>query len=421
MRALGVALIVLWSMAFAQEKQVLDLWYHVSTPEDQRFFEAQVERFNKSNPNIRVKTLVLPQSAFTNFVYKEAKEGQLPDLLYFQSGSLSSFVWSNMLRNLNPLVSADVMAKVPESVMQQSTYPVDGGVYSLSPVSQALTLYGNKTLLQQAGVRIPEGASDPWSLSEFHDGLAALNKAGLKWPLDMQLYHADDEWYLTAFVPFIQASGGDIISRTKWDAHIALESLFMNDVAGIIGPMLENDWIVPSHKASLRFERRRAGLALAQSADYKQFAEALGDELVVIPFPVLGPHHVTSNSSWSFGVTQQSKAPAAAAKYIEFVMSDAEVLAASEQTLGVPATTTALAKSPYFGPGSALEVAALQFQSLARPKPLHPAYPVIREALADSLDDILAGTDFKIALSAAADKIDADIAANNHYPPFDDL
>jgi multiple sugar transport system substrate-binding protein len=80
-----------------------------------------------------------------------------------------------------------------------------------------------------------------------------------------------------------------------------------------------------------------------------------------------------------------------------------------------------LAASALFNQSGPLAIPALQFVQLARAKPLHPAYPVIREVMADTMDDILAGADFKESLSRAADLIDADIALNNQDPPFDDM
>lgn len=419
--ALIIFFIGLATTAAATEKQLLNLWYHVSTEAEQAFFEAQVGRFNEQNPDVELKTLVLPQSAFNEFVIKKAEGGTLPDLLYFQSGSLSKFVWSDLLLPLNQLVPVETMENATEAMRQQGTYPVDGRIYALSPTSEALTLYANKALLESAGINVQRSVSAPWSKTEFYGALQKLQSSGVKWPLDMQLYHADDEWYLTAFSPFFQASGGDIISRTKWDAQIALQSLFMDEVSELLLPMLANEWIVPSHKATQRFERGRAGLSLGTTSHYSEFREALGEDLVVLPFPVLGPHHVTSSGSWSFGVTSQTNLPREAAEFISFVMSDREVLAKSDHSVTVPATHTALDQSELFSNGGVLATPAQQFLGLSRPKPLHPAYPVIRATLADALDDILAGSEFKTRLAEAAQVIDADIARNQNYPPFNEL
>jgi multiple sugar transport system substrate-binding protein len=407
--------------AFAADSVILDLWYNVDSEEEQVFFEEQVSRFNALNKNVQVNTLVLPQSAFADFVLKEAEENQLPDLLYFQGGSLSRFVWSGLLQPLDAVVSSAHFENVTMSVLQQGTYPIDGRIYALSPSSRAIALYGNRSLLKSAGIDTSKLGQAPWGTNEFHDVLRKLKKNGHKWPLDMQLYHADDEWYLTAFSPFFQASGGDIISRNKWDAHIALESLFMDDVSEVISPMLKNEWIVPSHKSTRRFEKSRAGLSLATTSHWGAFKESLGEDLVLLPFPQLGPHHVTSNGGWGFGVTTQTSNAALAGDFIEFIMSDSEVLQLSDFNLTVPATKSALAESSFFGENGPLKIPAEQFQNLSRPKPLHPAYPVIREAMADALDDILAGADFKIALAQAADLIDSDIESNDYYPPFNDM
>lgn len=408
------------SFVSAEEREVLNLWYHVGSLEEQQFFEAQVKRFNDQSKTATIKTLVLPRSAFTNFVLEEAESGNLPDLLYFQSGSLSRFVWSDLLMPLDALMPQAVMNNATESMRQQGTYPVDGRIYALSPTSDALTLYGHRSLLNDAGVAVP-APDRPWDKAKFFDSLRRVSDSGVRWPLDMQLYHADDDWYITAFSPFFQATGGDIFSRHKWDAHIALESLFIEDVKALLSPLTENAWIVPTHKATQRFQRGRAALSLGTTSDWPEFSEALGRDLVILPFPVLGPHHVTSSMGWSFGVTRQSSAPAAASEFISFVMSDVEVLKAADATMRVPATESALQQSAMFSAGGILSVPADQYRNLNRPKPMHPAYPTIRAELADALDDIVAGAEFNQALAGAADTIDADIARNQFFPPFDEL
>ncbi|MDN3649869.1 extracellular solute-binding protein [Reinekea marina] len=408
-------------VSFASDRVDLTIWYNVGSKSEQALFEDQVRRFNSQHQNINLNTLVLPQSAFSDFVVKEAKQGRLPDLLYFQSGSLSRYVWSDLLMPINQLLSEEFLNNVTQTIRQQGTYPIDGREYALSPTSDALTLFANRQLLADAGVTVPRSIEEAWSLDEFHNALDLLAKKHGKWPLDMQLYYADDDWYVTAFSPFIQSTGGEIISNTKWDAHIALESLFMDDFKKVLSPLVQNNWIVPSHKSTRRFEKRRASLSLATTSQWPSFKSALGDDVVAIPFPVLGPYHVTSNDNWSYGITSQTKNPQQAAEFMKFIMSDEEVLMSSNGNYSVPATLSALSKSPIFGERGPLSIPASQLAASARPKPLHPAYPVIRAALADAMDDILTGTDFNVALSSAADVIDLDIEKNNGYPPFDDM
>ena len=53
------------------------------------------------------------------------------------------------------------------------------------------------------------------------------------------------------------------------------------------------------------------------------------------------------------------------------------------------------------------------------PRPPHPAYPTITSAFMQAVDQIFNGEDAQKALTAAAKKIDEDIADNDGYPPFD--
>ncbi|MFQ3229866.1 ABC transporter substrate-binding protein [Reinekea sp.] len=416
-----IVLLLFSNVCFAADAVELNIWYNVNSEAEQALFEAQVQRFNEKTSSIQINTLVLPQSAFAEFVVKEADAGRLPDILYFQSGSLSRYVWSGLLMPINQLLGEELLTNVTATIRQQGTYPIDGRMYALSPTSDALALYANKSLLFEAGITVPMQLDQAWNTEQFHEVLAVLAKKYGKWPLDMQLHYADDDWYVTAFSPFIQATGGDIISKSKWDAHIALQSLFMEDFEDILAPMIKQEWIVPSHKSTKRFEKGRASLAIATTSQWPEFKDELGTDLIAIPFPVLGPYHVTSNDNWSYGITSQTQYPQQAAEFMKFILSDEEVLTTSAEMFSVPATYSALQKSLVFGESGPLTIPAQQFATIARAKPLHPAYPTIRAAMADAIDGILAGTEFSEALTLAAEEIDFDIEANKGYPPFNDM
>jgi multiple sugar transport system substrate-binding protein len=56
-------------------------------------------------------------------------------------------------------------------------------------------------------------------------------------------------------------------------------------------------------------------------------------------------------------------------------------------------------------------------EGYARPRPRTPAYPVISSAFARAFLAIRHGGDVRRALHRAAQRIDWEVSANQHYPP----
>jgi multiple sugar transport system substrate-binding protein len=83
----------------------------------------------------------------------------------------------------------------------------------------------------------------------------------------------------------------------------------------------------------------------------------------------------------------------------------------------VPARKSALAKSELYAEGGPVNLFAQQLTAgLAVPRPSTPAYPVITQAFAEAVQNIISGADVKEELDKAVEKIDQDIEDNQGYP-----
>lgn len=102
-------------------------------------------------------------------------------------------------------------------------------------------------------------------------------------------------------------------------------------------------------------------------------------------------------------------------------MTDDEVIRQAEFFSQIPTTVTAFENAKHLTQGQPLRIPGLDYQRMAKPKPLHPAYPEIRKYMAEALDDILAGAEIQARLMDAAKQVDVSILQNNGYPPFNEL
>jgi multiple sugar transport system substrate-binding protein len=120
--------------------------------------------------------------------------------------------------------------------------------------------------------------------------------------------------------------------------------------------------------------------------------------------------------SWCWGITRNCGDAGAAAKFLEFLMSDSEVLAMVGANGAVPGTRTAAEKTELYRFGGDLHLFVDQLDACAVPRARTPAYPVITSAFQEAMADILNGTTVEKALNRAVRIIDENIEQNERYP-----
>jgi multiple sugar transport system substrate-binding protein len=165
------------------------------------------------------------------------------------------------------------------------------------------------------------------------------------------------------------------------------------------------------------FTEGRVALSWVGHWMYPSYKEALGDNLVLIPMPILGEKAVTGNGSWNWSITSSCENPDGAWAFLDFIFRPENIQSTAEATGAIPARISVLAEDERYQTGGDLYVYYQQLTSgIALPRPQTPAYPTISEAMATAINDIALGADVQTALDTAVDTIDTDIEANNGYP-----
>lgn len=417
--AAGVAMSTLGA-APARAASNLTIWHHGGRGGDERaVMEDLVKAWNAANPSATAELVLLPEGSYNEQVQAAALAGQLPDLLDFDGPNYANYAWAGYLQPLNGLLSQAVIDNALPSIIQQGTYAPDGKLYSIGQFDSGLALWASKSMLEKAGVRIPTGLADAWTGAEFEEALGKLKASGVATPLDLKLNYGKGEWYTYGFSPIIQSHGGDLINRTTWRATGTLDG--DGAVAGLaqFQGWIKNSLVVPASAGDDSFYgKRTSAIAYVGHWMSSQHRQALGDDLLLLPIPKFGPTHVTGMGSWCWGITRTARDPALAARFVEFILSDENVVNLISRLGGVPGTKTAAAKSEVTKPGAQQALYVEQLNAIAVPRPAHPAYPVITASFAQAVADMIDGADPKAALTKAAEAIDLNIEDNQGYPPF---
>jgi multiple sugar transport system substrate-binding protein len=407
-------------VAFAADP--IKVWHHGGRGDGERGkMEALIKEWNAANPDMQAVLEVQPEGAYNEQVQAAAASGGLPDLLDFDGPNYANYVWSGYLSPLNDLVSKDTMSDMIASLIAQGTYAPDGKIYSLGAGDSGLSIWGRKSLLEKAGVRIPKGVEDAWTMAEFEDALAKLQKVeGIKYALDIKANYGQGEWYTYGFSPIIQSFGGDLIDRTTWKAEGAINGEAAVKAMTHFQGWVKNGNVAPASEGDDTFYgKKTSALSFVGHWMWPAHSKAFGDDLVLLPMPNWGGKHVTGNGGWCWGITKTSKQPEATGKLLEFMLSTKNVGDLMQAMGGVPGRKSAAANVDLYKEGGPLSLYLAQLNAgLGYPRPAHPAYPTITGAFAKAVADIIDGKDVKASLDEAAKKIDQDIADNGGYPPF---
>jgi multiple sugar transport system substrate-binding protein len=402
------------------EEGTLTMFAHEGSEADA--YRAAIDRFNDtrgSELGVTVELTMIPEGQYTDQVNAAAASGDLPALLDLDGPNMANLAWSGNLAAIDECVPDELRANLLPSIIEQGTYA--GRLWALGSFDSGLGLYAWRSALEEAGARIPTSAADAWTAEEFEQVLRDLQAAGYDQPLDPKFwYGSQGEWFSYAFAPIIWSAGGDLVDRTDYQSADGVLNGPESVEAMTTFQRWVTDGLVDSDAADdNNFLSKEAPISWVGHWMYQAYAEAAGDDLVVLPLPDFGTGSKTGMGSWAWGMTPAAEDPDAAWAVIEFLVSDEVISEITTVNGAVPATQTGVADSPLYAEGGELALFAEQLAAapdVAVPRPVTPAYPTITQTLRAAIDDIVQGADVQQVLDEAVAQIDADIADNEGYP-----
>ncbi|GAA2635233.1 sugar ABC transporter substrate-binding protein [Streptomyces vastus] len=401
-------------------KGTISVWAHQGQKSEDTAIQNAVKSFNSSQSDIKVELKLIPGNDYTKTI-TTTDASELPDVMEFDGPTMANFVFNQKLAPIDDYVSAKTLSNATDAIKAQGE--IDGKHYGLGQYDSGLGIYGNKKLLDAAGVKYPTSVDDAWTADEFTAALKDLKaKDSDGKVLDIQENNGlTTEWGTYGFSPIVWSAGGSLLKDGK--AEGALDS---PETVSALKTFQSWKSDVDPNTDGNAFAKGRVPISWVGHWMYPAYSEALGDDLVVLPLPDFGNGPKTGQGSWAWGIGADSKNAKAAGTFLDTLLNDENVAAMTTANGAPPATKSALAASDLYKQGGPLQLFSDQ---LAKPcgdtdiakscvavtRPLTAGYPTVTAKFAEALNSVYGGADPKDALSKAAKAIDQDFSDNAGY------
>jgi multiple sugar transport system substrate-binding protein len=397
-------------------KVLLTVWAHSGQALEREVLQAQISKFNRQQQAIQARLTLLPEGTYNGQVQASALADDMPCVLEFDGPYVYNYLWQGKLIPLDDFITPALQRELLPSILAQGNY--HHRQYTVATFDSGLGLYARRSMLTKIGARIPQGPDSAWSAAEFNailQGLREFDEDGQV--LDMKLNYSG-EWFSYGFSPVLQSAGGDLIDRSDYQSANGV----LNGAAAVAAMSQLQGWIgggyVDPDLDDAAFTQGRVALSWVGHWEYPRYSKAFGKDLLLLPLPDFGQGTRTGQGSWNWGITSSCKRPDEAWRFLAFLLQPGEVAAMAHANGAVPATRTAIARSPLYQAGGPLHLFARQLaEGYSVPRPQTPAYPIISSAFEQAFRDIQNGGEVQSALDRAVAVIDRDISDNMGYPP----
>nr|MDQ2696874.1 extracellular solute-binding protein [Pseudomonadota bacterium] len=179
---LATALALQGFLATSVSAQQMEAWV-IDGEGERPWFPKAEAAFNEKFKGEGISIKLTPIPTYNETLRSAFTTGGLPDIVMVDGPDMSNYVWSGQLAPLDEYLDAEVLEDLLPAIKDQGTYPPDGKMYMISPYDSTVLLWGNRKYLEAAGVEIPKTLDEAWTMEEFEEVLAKLDKVeGVEWP-----------------------------------------------------------------------------------------------------------------------------------------------------------------------------------------------------------------------------------------------
>lgn len=372
------------------------------------------EMFDKieSDLNITIVDEYYSKDELDNKMQTSSIAGDMPDAVVADYLLIPKYYEAGLVANLDDYVTDELMNDYLPSVVDECTY--NDHIISVAQFDSGLALWANKSMLEDAGVRIPTDYTDAWDKDEFNDALKKLKDSGVEWPIYVRQNKPSTEYY--TWMPFVASFGGDYMDRETGLCTGTLDS--DNTIAAFdyLSSLFTDGYADATCDYEDSFQKGENALALYGHSKYQDYKAALGDDLILVPLPDMGNGVYTCSGSTVMVMTtgaQDSGKDTAVWAMLEEATNPEYIKMVVDVNGAVPARSSVMDAIPDYAEGGTLYLYREQLEAgISFLRPYTPAHMTIYDAMTSVIGNIYAGADPATELHDAAANIDEIITEN---------
>ncbi|TDC18003.1 extracellular solute-binding protein [Streptomyces sp. 8K308] len=353
-------------------------FWDTSNETEAEVFQAVAEDFEAENPGVTVEYVNIGFDDAQNRFKNAAGANEAPDVMRTEVAWVADFASLGYLYPLNDTAAVENQDDFLDQAWASTQY--EGQTYAVPQVTDTLALFYNRSLLEEAGVEVPE------SLDDIEASLPAFEEQGVT-----PLYVRGDDAYW--FLPFLYGEGGDLVDDEA-------QRVTIDDEAGTAAFARMNQLIESGAgitDTSDGWENMMSGFAEGEVAmmingpwAIADATAALGDDLGVAPVPAGGQAQGAPLGGWNYGVYAGTPDAEASFEFVRYMSSAAVQQRITEELSLLPTRESVYAEQ------SVLDNEMVQFfkpaVDVAHERPWIPQAQSLFEPLQISIEAMLTGS-----------------------------
>lgn len=394
----------------AQEAGSIKVWVSSGAEDD-----TYREMFTKmeTEMNIQINDEYYPKDELDSKIQVAPVVGDAPDMIIADYLQIPSYYEAGIIENLEDRIPAEIKDDLLQSIVDESTY--DGHIITTAQFDAGMALWANKSMLEDAGIRIPTSYKDAWDKAEFEDALAKLKANGVEYPLYIR-QNKPSSLYFT-YMPVIASFGGDYVNRDTMLTEGVLDSEETIAAYSYITWLEEQGYMNSACDYEDAFYgRKESALALLGHWKYTDHVTNLGDDAILVPVPDFGHGVFTCSGStvWAMTTAATENGTADAVwSVMEAGLQPEYINQITDFNGAIPSRKSVLDTKEELKEGGRLYLYREQLEAgISVLRPLTPAHMTIYSAMESATSDIIGGAEAAEALKDASESIDEIIVEN---------
>lgn len=402
----GTALIAMPSLVRAQQTALKTVW--MGWPDAQ--VNPLFAEFDKRNPTIKPNVEKMPFSQiFQALEVRLNARTDDPDIFIVDSPLTASYAVRGHLMPLDDLIDKKRFAP---SAIQAASF--DGKIYSAPFGSSMQVLYYNRAMFKEAGIEPPTG--DPakrWTWEQVVEAAKKIAKpADNIWGFSFEQQERPYQ-----LLPLGQSLGGVALSPDGFKATGFIDGPAFVEGFTFMQRLYTDFKVSPPGQFDTALTPELFGSGKCAMLLGGTFIhDTLKSKFPNLDFGVAAHPYfakgkpVTPTGAWHFGVNPRTKQKDATAQFVKDMLSDDINVLWYKLRPYVPTLNAVWDKSGSTFDTEMWKIVRHEMQSTALPRPATPGFREYEDILRVTLRDLQAGGNVQQALTAAAQKIDREIA-----------